>query len=82
MRDLNREYARALCCVGPQPRFCEIAFRAGSKGDMSERMAENMLQRLSEDVSERMAEDLSERMSEDRSERMFKQMSNRMSEDM
>ena len=49
---------------------------------MSDRMSEDMPDRMPERMSERMSEDMPDRMSEDMPERMSEDMSDRMSEDM
>ena len=80
--DLNRDPV-SVFRAGPQPRSCEISVsRWTSTAILSERMWEDMSERMSEDVSERMWKDVSKRMSKDMSERISEDMSERMSVNM
>ena len=68
---LNRDFQIAVGTAGPQ-----------REEKMSDRMSEDMPDRMPERMSERMSEDMPDRMSEDMPERMSEDMSDRMSEDM
>ena len=80
--DLNRDFQIAVGTAGPQREECPEKMSDRMSEDVPDRMPERMSERMSEDMPDRMSEDMPERMSEDTSDRMPDKMPDRMPEDL